>query len=285
MPASHSPTARRRRLATELRKMRESAGMTCEQVADALECSPSKISRMETGQVSIHPRDVRELLALYRAGEQETAALIAVAREARKRGWWHEYFGVLPKLHLTFIGLEAEAGRIRTYQPQLVPGLLQTEEYARALTRRAVFRRDPDDTEMFVAARLQRQRRLLEDDAFALWAVLDEAVIRRVVGGPAVMRPQLAHLLLMAERPTVTVQVVPFPAGAHPAMEGPFTILDFTDSADPDLVYLENLASSLYLEQEEEIALYGKIFEHTVASALGPEDSANLLREAITALE
>jgi len=259
--------------------------MTCEQVAEALECSPSKISRMETGQVSIHPRDVRELLALYRAGDQETAALIAIAREARKRGWWHEYFGVLPKLHLTFIGLEAEASSIRTYQPQLVPGLLQTEEYARALTHRAAFYRDPDDTELFVAARLQRQRRLLEDDEFALWAILDEAVIRRLVESPAVMRGQLEHILRMTERPTVTVQIVPFLVGAHPAMEGPFTILGFADSADPDLVYLENLASSIYLEQDEEIAWYGKIFEHTVASALAPEDSANLLREAIRALE
>ncbi len=283
MPASHSPTARRRRLATELRKMRESAGMTCEQVAEALECSPSKISRMETGQVGIHPRDVRELLALYRAGEQEAAALIAIAREARRQGWWHAYFGVLPKLYLTYIGMEAEASAVRTYQPLLVPGLLQSEDYARAIKAHDPL--NPDHAELFVAARLQRQRRLLEDDRFRLWALLDEAVLHRPVGGAEVMRGQLGHILRMAELPTVTVQIVPFAAGAHPAMEGPFTILEFQDPADPDLVYLENLTSSLYLEQEEEIAWYGRVFDRTAASALTPVDSANVIGEAITALK
>lgn len=265
--------------------MRESTGMTCEQVAEALECSPSKVSRMETGQVGIHPRDVRELLALYRAGEEETAALIAIAREARKQGWWHAYFGVLPKLHLTYIGLEAEARGIRTYQPQLVPGLLQSEDYARAIKARDLADHDPGHTDLFVAARLQRQRRLLEDDRFTLWALLDEAVLHRPVGGAAVMRGQLARLVRMAELPTVTVQIVPFAAGAHPAMEGPFTILEFQDPADPDLVYLENLTSSLYLEQEEEITWYGRIFEHTVASALSPDDSISVIGEAITAFK
>jgi hypothetical protein len=259
--------------------------MTCEEAAVRLECSPSKISRVETGRVRIHPRDVRDLLELYGAGEEQCAALLAIAREARERGWWHSFFGELPKLYLTFIGLEAEAARVRTYEPQLVPGLLQTEAYARALRRREPLRWEPEETESFIAARMARQSHLTRADPLHLWAILDEAVIRRTVGGDDVMRRQLQHILDIGRLPHVTVQVIPFAAGAHPAMEGAFTILEFPDPADPQLVYLEHLTSSLYLEQEQEIAWYGLAFDHALRSALSPEDSRKLIMEAVIGLE
>ncbi|MCW2884466.1 MAG: hypothetical protein QOE54_5756 [Streptosporangiaceae bacterium] len=259
--------------------------MTCEEAAVRLECSPSKISRVETGRVGIHPRDVRDLLELYGADEEQCAALLAIAREARERGWWHSFFGVLPKLYLTFIGLEAEAARVRTYEPQLVPGLLQTEAYARALRRREPLRREPEETESFIAARMARQSHLTRAEPLHLWAILDEAVIRRTVGGNDVTRDQLRHILDVSLLPHVTVQVIPFTAGAHPAMEGPFTILEFPDPEDPQLVYLENLSSSIYLEQEKEIAWYGLVFDHALRAALSPEDSRKLIMEAVIGLE
>ncbi|MCW2918109.1 MAG: transcriptional regulator [Actinomycetia bacterium] len=259
--------------------------MTCEEAAERLECSPSKISRMETGRVSIHPRDVRDLLELYGADEEQCAALLVIAREARERGWWHSFFGVLPKLYLTFIGLEAEATLVRTYEPQLIPGLLQTEAYARALRSRYPFRRDPEETDSFIAARMARQNHLTRDEPLNLWAILDEAVIRRMVGGTGIMRDQLRHVLEVGMLPNVTIQVIPFAAGAHPAMEGSFTILEFSDPADPQLVYLENLMSSLYLEQEKEITWYRLVFDHALATALSPEDTRKLITEAVLGLE
>jgi hypothetical protein len=259
--------------------------MTCEEAAARLECSPSKISRMETGRVGIHPRDVRDLLELYGADEEQCAALLVIAREARERGWWHSFFGVLPKLYLTFIGLEAEACRVRTYEPQLIPGLLQTEAYARALRHREPLRRVPEETESFIAARMARQSNLTRDDPLDLWAIVDEAAVRRLVGGKDVMRDQLRHILEVALLPNVTVQVIPFAAGAHPAMEGPFTLLEFPDPADPQLVYLENLVTSLFLEQEQEVSRYRLVFEHAVPIALSPEESRKLIMEAVIGLQ
>jgi hypothetical protein len=240
---------------------------------------------METGRVGIHPRDVRDLLDLYGAVGEQRAALLVIAREARERGWWHSFFGMLPKPYLTFIGLEAEADWVRTYEPQLMPGLLQTEAYARALRHREPLRRDPEETDSFVAARMARQRHLTRDEPLNLWALLDEAVIRRTVGGNDIMGDQLRHILEAGMLSNVTIQVIPFAAGAHPAMEGSFTILEFPDPADPQLVYLENLTSSLYLEQEKEIAWYRLVFEHAQATALSPEDSRKLIMEAVAELE
>lgn len=258
--------------------------MTCEEVAERVECSPSKISRMETGQVSIHPRDVRELADLYGATEEQTAALITIAREARKQGWWHSYFGVLPKLYLTFIGLEAEASWIRTYEPQLMPGLLQTEAYARALKERDPLRTSPEEAERFIAARMARQRILFGDNPHRLLAVLDEAVIRRCVGGPKVMRDQLLHLAEVMELSNVTIHVAPFTQGAHPAMEGQFTILEFCDDLDPDVIYIETLTSSIFLERAEEITRYRMVFDQVLKSALSSADSRRSIIEAARAL-
>lgn len=259
--------------------------MTCEEVAEQLECSPSKISRMETRQVSIHPRDVRELADLYGATGEQTATLITIAREARKYGWWHSYFGVLPKLYLTYIGLEADAFWILTYEPQLVPGLLQTEAYARALKERDPLRTAPDEAAQFIAARMARQSILSGDNPHRLLAVLDEAVIRRQVGGPKVMHDQLLRLIQAMDLPNVTIHVVPFSSGAHPAMEGQFTILEFPDELDQDIIYIETLTSSLFLERAEEIVRYRMVLDHLLGVALSPVESRRIITEAARALE
>jgi transcriptional regulator with XRE-family HTH domain len=285
MPATHSPTVRRRRLAAELRKLREAAQITCEEASERLECSPSKISRMETGQVTIHPRDVRELAGLYGATDEQTAVLIDIAREARKQGWWYSYYGVLPKLYLTFIGLEVEASVIRTYEAQYVPGLLQTEGYARALKAPVPASDILGETEKFVAARMTRQAILFREKPVNFVAVVDETVIRRTIGGPSVMREQLEHLAEAAILPHVRLHVLPFTSGAHAAMEGPFTILEFPDEADPDVIYVETLTSSLFWEHHTEIQRYKMVFDQVLASALDPAQSRELIIEAARALE
>lgn len=271
MPAA-SPTVRRRRLALELRRLREAAGMTIEHVAKSLECSDSKISRIETARVRATPRDVRDLLALYGVTGTRQAGLIQLAREARQTGWWHQAYGDLPVRAL--VGLEDAAASISYYVQQLIPGLLQTEDYARAVLRAIRLDLGPAEVERRVGLRMARQSLLTRDEPPELWAVIDEAVLRRVVGGQDVMRQQLKRLAEAAARPNVTLQVLPFTAGEHAGMDGPFTILGFPDPADPDVVYLEHTTSDLYLEDPEATTRYARLFDHLRAESLGPDDSA-----------
>jgi transcriptional regulator with XRE-family HTH domain len=271
VPAA-SPTVRRRRLALELRRLREASGMTIEQVAKSLECSDSKISRIETARVRATPRDVRDLLALYGVTGTRQEGLIQLAREARHSGWWHQAYGDLPVRAL--VGLEDAAASISYYVQQLIPGLLQTEDYARAVLRAIRLDLGPDEVERRVGLRMARQSLLTRDEPPELWAVIDEAVLRRVVGGQEVMRQQLKRLAEAAARPNVTLQVLPFAAGEHAGMDGPFTILGFPDPADPDVVYLEHTTSDLYLEDPEATARYVRLFDHLRAESLGPDDSA-----------
>jgi transcriptional regulator with XRE-family HTH domain len=271
VPAA-SPTVRRRRLALELRRLREAAGMTIEHVAKSLECSDSKISRIETARVRATPRDVRDLLALYGVTGTRQAGLIQLAREARQTGWWHQAYGDLPVRAL--VGLEDAAASISYYVQQLVPGLLQTEDYARAVLRAIRLDLGPAEVERRVGLRMARQSLLTRDEPPELWAVIDEAVLRRVVGGQEVMRQQLKRLAEAAARPNVTLQVLPFTAGEHAGMDGPFTILGFPDPADPDVVYLEHTTSDLYLEDPEATTRYARLFDHLRAESLGPDDSA-----------
>src|SRR5437764_9696656 len=230
MARGQSPTIRRRRLASELRRLREAAELTIDEVGEKLECSASKISRIETGHVGVTPRDVRDMLELYGMTGDEREALVQLAREARRQGWWHAYKEVFTG---TFVGLEADASSLRAFQPLLVPGLLQTETYARAVIR--AMRPDADESEIQrrVAARTARQELLIEENPPAFWAVIDEAVLHRVVGGPDVMAHQTRRLAEAAQMPHVTIQVVPFGAGAHPGMEGPFLVLGFPAQIDP----------------------------------------------------
>ncbi|WP_007024754.1 helix-turn-helix domain-containing protein [Saccharomonospora iraqiensis] len=277
MTRGHGPTVRRRRLAGELRRLREAAQLTIDDVADRLECSASKVSRIETGQVGVTPRDARDMLELYGVTGDEQEALVQLAREARKRGWWHAYNEVFTG---AFVGLEADASSLRAYQALLVPGLLQTERYARAVIRAMRPGAEESEIERRVAARRARQRLLSEESPPEYWAVVDEAVLHRVVGGPEVMAEQLSRLAEAARSPHVTVQVVPFGAGAHPGMEGPFLILGFPEQADPDVVYVDSTSSGLYLEMESDVRRYARMFDHLRAAALKPDDSVDVITGA-----
>jgi transcriptional regulator with XRE-family HTH domain len=281
MAAEHSPTVRRRRLALELRRLREAARLTCEEVAEHLECSTSKVSRIETGRVSVSPRDVRDMLDLYGVSAQEGASLVQLARDSRQKGWWHAYSDTIEPRFATYIGLESAASEIRIYEVTLIPGLLQTEDYARTVIAAGTVGGDHDGIERNVALLMARQPPLTSDDPPRLWAVLDEAALRRTVGGAGLMRLQLDHLLDLARLQNVAIQVIPFGAGAHPAMGRPFVILAFPERADPDVVYLEDLTSALYVEDVDEVDRYNMFFNHLRATALSFEDSAALIMSVI----
>lgn len=280
MARGQGPTVRRRRLASELRRLREASELTIEEVGEKLECSASKISRIETGHVGVTPRDVRDMLELYGLTGDDREALVQLSREARTRGWWHTYSEVFTG---AFVGLEADASSLRAFQALLVPGLLQTERYAHAVIR--AMRPDADDAEITrrVTARMERQRLLTDPSCPEYWAVIDEAVLHRSVGGPEVMAEQLARLTELAAMPNVTIQVVPFGAGAHPGMEGPFLILGFPEQADADVVYVDSTTSGAYLELPADVRRYALMFDHLRAAALKPDDSVELISEFASA--
>lgn len=277
MTRGHGPTVRRRRLASELRRLREAAELTIDEVGEKLECSASKVSRIETGHVGVTPRDARDMLELYGITGDEQEALVQLAREARKRGWWQAYNEVFTG---AFVGLEADASSLRAFQALLVPGLLQTEQYARGVIRAMRPDAAEADIERRVAARMARQQLLQDTAPPEYWAVIDEAVVHRVVGGSAGMAEQLTRLVELAQSPHVTVQVVPFGAGAHPGMEGPFLILGFPEQVDPDVVYVDSTSSGLYLEMAADVRRYSLMFDHLRAAALKPDDSIELIAEA-----
>ncbi|MFV2083963.1 helix-turn-helix domain-containing protein [Micromonospora sp. LOL_021] len=276
MTERRSPTVRRRRLGAELRRRREAAKVTIDAVAERLECSASKVSRIETGHTTATPRDVRDMLGIYGVTGVEAEELVQIAREARQKGWWHPYSTVLTG---AYVGFEAAARSVRAYEQQVVPGLLQTSDYAQAMIRSA----RPDITDEEVAhrvhVRLKRQSLLTQEDQIDVWAVLDEAVLSRPVGGDAVMRAQLHRLVEAADLPNVTLQVLPFEVGAHAGMDGTFTILDFPEPSDADVVYAENATGGLFLEKTEELRKYIFIFDHIRAAALTPEESVAMIAE------
>src|SRR5215467_3558864 len=275
-----NPTLLGRRLAVELTRYREAAGFSREEAARQLEWSTSTIFRIETGRSRPQPGNVRVLLELYGVTGPERDGLIRLAREARQPGWWHSFRDVLPNPYEVFIGLEAGAASIRNFEPNVVPGLLQTEEYARQTLRNGPGELDREDVERLVQVRLERQRILGREDRPRLWAVVDEAVIRRAVGGPEVMREQLRHLIESTEQGKTTLQVVPFGAGAHAGTTGPFVILEFPEATDPDVVYVETLAGDIYLEAPSDVDRYTLAFARLLAAALHPDDSVRLVRQA-----
>jgi transcriptional regulator with XRE-family HTH domain len=265
---------RERRLARALRHLREEAGLTIQDVGEKLEMSPSTVSRMETAQVGVRPRDLRFLLDMYQVSEAERDQLLQIARERRKQHWWQEYAD-LPNIHVA--GLEEDASTIWQYSTQLIPGLLQTEAYARAVLEAIRLDAKGEDIERRLELRIHRQAVLTGEDAPEYWVVLDEAVVRRQVGGPSVMAEQLGQLVEAAKRPNVTLQVVPFTSGEHAGMDSEFTILHYRDSDDPDVVYIENTGSDLYLEAPEVTRRYNKIFDHLRAAAQNPGESIRTL--------
>jgi transcriptional regulator with XRE-family HTH domain len=284
MAASPSPTIRRKRLGIELRRLREQARLTCEDVGQRLDCSGTRISRMETGRISVRPGDVRELLEIYGVTGTEADSLVQLAREARRKGWWHTYGRVLPTWFEPYVGLESEAARLRDFQSMVVPGLLQTEDYARAVLRAGPGAGAAEDIDRKVALRMARQAILGQAAPPDLWVVLSESVLRGQVGGPTVMRAQLARLIDVAAQPNVTLQVLPFAATAHVHPISPFTLLDFPDAADPTVVYLEHLTGSLLLEDADEVRGYTVVFDHLRAEALGTGPSADLITQAVAEL-
>jgi transcriptional regulator with XRE-family HTH domain len=278
-----SPTVRGRRLRYELRRLREQRGLTIEQVAEQShgDWTSSAISRWETGDRRIRPADLRALLDIYDVGGDQREVLLTLAREARQRGWWQSYSSdAVPEWFQVYLGLEAEAASIHEYAAELVPGLFQTADYYRAFMRTAPAAGDDEAIERKIAVRAARQERLAADDAPECWAVLNEAAVRRVVGGTKVMHAQLQHIAALADRPHINVQVLPFRAGAHPAMDGSFIILGFPEAPDPDVVYLEGQTGSLYLEKLPEVDRYQAMFNHLVAKALSPEESISLIAQA-----
>lgn len=278
MAPSSSPTVRRRRLATELHRLRQASKMTIEQVAEALEWSPGKVSKIENARVSVLPRDARRLLDTYGITDgQERELLLTLARESRERGWWQQYGEAIPEWFATYVGLEAEASTISAYQAEIVPGLLQTERYAAALHRAALMNATEEEIERHVAVRMERQARLRQPDAPQFWVVLNEAVIRRMIGERAVMHEQLVKLAEAASAPNITLQVLPFSAGAHASMDSAFSIVSFDPPTDGEIVYLEHPTCSLYLEKPEEVARYRLIYEHLRAASLSFDESRRLI--------
>jgi transcriptional regulator with XRE-family HTH domain len=278
MAPSSSPTVRRRRLATELHRLRQASKLTIEQVAETLEWSPGKVSKIENARVSVLPRDARKLLDVYGITDgQERELLLTLARESRERGWWQQYGEAIPEWFATYVGLEAEASTISVYQAEIVPGLLQTERYAAALHRAALMNATEEEIDRHVAVRMERQARLTQPDAPQLWVVLNEAVIRRVVGERAIMHEQLVKLAEAATAPNITLQVLPFSAGAHASMDSAFWIVGFDPPTDAEIVYLEHPTCSLYLEKPEEVARYRLIYEHLRAASLSFDESRRLI--------
>ena len=276
------PTAVRIALGAHLRRLRESRGITTAQAAEAIRATPSKISRLERGRSGARQRDVADLLSLYGVtGEAEREELLALARQSSTPGWWQQYSDILPRWFEFYLGLERAASVIRAYEVQFVHGLMQTEDYARAVIMIANSRAPREEIDRRVSVRVSRQKLLTQPDAPELWAVLDEAALRRSPGGPGVLRGQLEYLLQMTELPNVTLQVVPFYAGPHAAAGGPFTILRFPDPDLPDVVYLEQLNSALYLDQPEDVSDYMAVMEHLCVQATPANSSKDVLRALI----
>ncbi|MDX6345548.1 MAG: hypothetical protein QOF84_338 [Streptomyces sp.] len=272
MAANVNPTVRRRRLGAELRKLRELKGLTAEAVAAELLVSQSKISRLENGRRSISQRDVRDLCGVYGVDDPHMVeSLMNMARESRQQGWWHA-FGDVP--YSVYIGLEMEAASLRTYESLIVPGLLQTRTYAEAVIFGMGPEATPAEIQKRVDVRLKRQERVTDPELpLRLWVVVDESALRREVGGSQVMYEQLEHLADMSTLPHITVQVLPHDVGAHPGMYGAFAVLEFEDSADSSVVYLEGVTSDLYLEKHTDVQKYAMMYEHLRAQALNPEKS------------
>ncbi|MEU7061022.1 helix-turn-helix transcriptional regulator [Streptomyces sp. NPDC046197] len=278
MASNVNPTVRRRRLGQELRRLRELKGMTAEEVAERLLVSQSKISRLENGRRSISQRDVRDLCGVYEVEDHRIVdSLMQMAKDSRQQGWWHS-FGDIP--YSVYIGLETDAASLRVYDPQVVPGLLQTRQYAEALIAGALPETAPADIEKRVQVRMRRQERIsAAETPLRLWTVLDEAALRRVVGNRSLMRDQLEHLVEQSQLPHVTVQVIPFHMGAHPGLNGQYAILEFPDAADSSVVYIEGVTSDLYLEKANDVQKYSVMYEHLRAQALNVEQSRQFIAD------
>jgi transcriptional regulator with XRE-family HTH domain len=283
VPGVQSPTVRRRRLGQELRQLREAAGLNIEEVAQRLEVSPAKISRIETGRVGVRPRDVSDLLDQYAIHGTHRDNLLTLTREARQHGWWRSYIDVLSEATEIWVGLETEAAGIRLYEVQLIPGLLQTSEYARAVLR-AHYRSEqsPEQIEQRVKLRMTRQQLVIEQNNTPIWAVLDEAVLRRQIGSAETMQSQYRRLLEFSEEYNITIQVLPFDAGVYSGAPVGFWVMQLA-KPDPEVVVIEHRGGVLYLEGSEEVAAYTQVFDRIRATAKSPEESLSFITNQLKA--
>ena len=279
------PTVRRMLVGAQLRQFRTDLGLSRAEAAEAIRASEWKIHRLENGQVGFKERDLIDLLTFYGVTDPDRVEeLLAMAADANSPGWWQHYGDVLPPWFRTFVDLESAATLIRTYEGQFIPGLLQTDDYMRAVVQGAHLDESSEEQGRRVRLRLARQILLTREQPPRLWAVVDEAALRRPVGGPEVMRGQLERLIEATKLPNVTLQVLPFEAGAHPAMVGSFSILRFPDQELPDLVYLEHLTSALYLNKPEEVDQYLHVMESICVRAAAPDQTVELLDEILDEL-
>jgi len=279
------PTVRRLQLGARLRSLRIAARITRDQAGYAIRGSESKISRMELGRVSFKERDVVDLLKLYGVhDEEEHRRLLALAREANEPGWWHAYGDVLTTWFQNYLDLEQAAELIRTYEVQFVPGLLQTDAYARAVIMLGHAQARPEEVNMRARLRMERKKVLNLPKPPRLWAVIDEAVLLRPVGGREVLREQIEALLAACDQPQVRLQVMPFESGGHAAMGGAFSILRFPEQELADVVYIEHLTSALYLEKREDVDLYAAAMGRLFIEAEPPRKTPDILRKALREL-
>ena len=272
-----TPTVRLRRLAAELRTLRTSSGLTRDAVVERTGINVATLYRIEHARVRPQTRTLRTLLDLYGADEQQQADLVALLRDARQRGWLHAYQSELPEQYTTYIGFEGEARSVWNYESLFIPGLLQTEDYARAVIRAVLPWASRDEVERRVEVRMERQDVLHNDNPLELWVIMDEAALRRQVGGHAVMHAQLGHLVEAADLPNVTFQVIPFDVGAHAGMPGSFVFMQFGEAAIPDVVYFDSMAGDLFLEADADVRRYRLVFEHLRAVAVSPDESRSLV--------
>ena len=280
MPVTVGPTVRRRRLGSELRRLRESQSIKLEEVAERLGLAPSTLSRIETGKAPTRTAYLNSMLELYGVNDpSQRQVLMEMAREGHRKGWWTVWEGVLPTGFGIYVGLEAEAASLRVYEAQVVHGLLQTEDYARAVMTMVRRRQTPEEIDRLVALRMQRQEVLVRPDPLELWIILDEAVLRRMTMPADVMHRQLEYLCETCNWPNVTLQVLPFSSGLHPALGGPFAIIEFPERFDPDVVYSEGVTGQAYIEERErEVRARSEAFDLLRATALPPADSLRLIR-------
>jgi transcriptional regulator with XRE-family HTH domain len=279
------PTVRLRRLAAELRRLRADAGYSREQVEAETGVNEGTLYRLETARARPQRRTLVALLDLYQVNGALRTDLLDIARTADGQGWLRPYHSELPEEYAAYISFEAEARAVRNYESLFIPGLLQTEDYARAVISGTLPMASQTEVEQRVQARMERQELLRRDNPLELWTVVDEAAVRRMVGGRAVTRGQLAHLIEAANQPNVTLQVIPFDTGAHPGMPGSFVYMEFAEPTDPELVYVDTMAGDLFLEADADLRRYSTLFDHLRATALSPAQTAGMISTVMAELE
>lgn len=280
--STNRPTVRRRIVGAQLRRLREAAAVSPRQAGESIHTSEAKIGRIEHGRVGLDEHSVIQLLALYGIHDQEERdALLQLVREANRPGWLQAYSNAVPAWFRPYVDLEEAAQVIRTYEVQFVPGLLQTADYARSVIARGMSRPSAEEIERRVELRLRRQRILTAPNPIRLWAVIDEAALRRPIGGPDVLRGQLRALLECARLEHITVQVMPFRVGGHAGEAGAFTILRFPEPELPDIAYVEQLTGAMYLEKDDDMDLYGAAMERLCVQSASPQESMDMISKMI----